>query len=105
MFIIIACQSLLVGVLAQDATGRMAFVMSGHAMIDSHSKLPTASFTPDSSSHFGPRSALEGVGAPEVVCTSKRVIKLATYASCDNFIVPNSTFLSMPHPSFQVHSP
>ena len=87
----------------------MAFVMSGHVMIDSHSRLPTASFTCqstlDSSSHFGPRSAPEGVGASEVVCTSKRVIKLATYASCDNFIVPKSTFLSVPHPSFQVHSP
>ena len=41
----------------------------------------------------------------DVECMSKRLIRLSTYASCDSLIVPNSTFLSMPHPSYHVHSP
>ena len=83
---------------------QLAFVMSGRVMVDSHNTLPTASFAgqyaPDSSSRVGPRSAPGEAEVSEVGCTSKRVIKLSTHASCDNLIVPNSALLSMTHPSY-----
>ena len=83
--------------------------MSGRVMVDSNSRLSMAYLTgqspPDSSFCFGPRSAQGEAGVSDVVCTSKRVIKLPAYASCDNLIVPNSAFLFMPHTPYQVHSP
>ena len=83
--------------------------MSGRVMVDSHIRLPMASLTsqspPGSSSCFGPISAPGEAGISGMDCTSNRFIKISTYASCDNFIVPSSTSLSMPHPSYYVHSP
>ena len=73
--------------------------MSGRVMADSHIRLPTASLTgqspPDSLSCFGPRPAPEEAGISEMDCTSNRFIKLSTYASCGNLIVPSSTSLGM----------
>ena len=83
--------------------------MSGRVMVDSHIRHLTASLTDQSpsgsSSCFGPRSAPGEAELSEMDYTSNRFIKLSTYASCDNLIVPSSTYLSMPHPSYHVHSP
>ena len=88
---------------------RTALVMSDRVMVDSHIKLSTASLTgqspPGSSPCFGPRSAPGEAGISEMDCASNCFVKLSIYASCDNLIVPSSTSLSMPHPSYYVHSP
>ena len=65
----------------------------------------TGQSPPDASSRFDPSSAPGKAGVSEVECALKRVIKLSTYVSCDNLVIPNFSFLSMPRPSYQVHSP